>query len=288
MDKFLQLLMENRFLKVIVVIILACIFSFIAKKIVDLVLKKLRRRTSRHREQEKRFQTLASVASTLVMIVIWLVAFFVGLNVLGVRIEALLTGAGIFGVIISLGAQNSIRDLLAGFFILAENQFRVGDVVRFYYNGQHISGTVEDITLRVTKLRDIDGNLHTIRNGFSEVITNRTFKYANVNIDLAVAYDTDIDQLEQLINAVGEEMSQEEVWQDKIIQPVAFLRIAEFGTSGIKVKVLGKVEAAEQWTVASEFLRRIKKAFDANQIEIPFDQVVVHQAKKHLAFDNKK
>lgn len=281
MNQFLQLFTENKFLKVIMVIALACVISLIAKKTINLLMRgALHHKTLRHREQQKRFNTLASVTSTVAMVVIWLVAFLVGLNILGIRIEALLTGAGIFGVIISLGAQNTIRDVLAGLFIITENQFRVGDVVRFYYAGQHISGTVEDVTLRVTKLRDIDGNLHTIRNGFSEVITNRTFKYANVNLDLAVAYNTDIDKLEALINSIGLEMAEDEDWRAKIIKPIAFLRIAEFGNSGIKVKVLGQVEAAEQWTVASEFLRRIKTAFDANDIEIPFDQIVVHQAKK--------
>ncbi|MDO4870515.1 MAG: mechanosensitive ion channel family protein [Candidatus Saccharibacteria bacterium] len=281
MNQFLQIFIDNKFLKIIIVLILACVFSLIAKRVATIIMSfAMHRKISRHREQQKQFKTMASVISVIAMIIIWVVAFFVGLNILGVKIETLVTGAGIFGVIISLGAQNTIRDILAGFFIIAENQFRVGDVVRFYYAGQHISGTVEDVTLRVTKLRDIDGNLHTIRNGFSEVITNRTFKYANVNLDLMVAYDTDIDKLEIIINSVGQEIAEDDNFRDKIIKPISFLRIAEFGESGIKVKVLGKVEAAEQWPVASEFMRRIKKVFDQNKIEIPFNQIVIHQAKK--------
>ncbi len=281
LEEVLKLLTDSKFIKVLTVLLMAFVVSFIVRTVINFVVDlMLDRRGLRHKEHQKRAKTLASAFSTFSMILIWVLAFLIGLNVIGVRIETLATSAGLFGVIISFGAQNAIRDIVAGVFIIAENQFRVGDVVKFYYAGQQISGKVEEISIRVTKLRDIDGNLHIIRNGFSEIITNRTFNYANANIELLVAYDTDIDKLESVINEVGSAMIMDPMWREKIIQPIQFTRVAAFENSAIRVKALGQVEAAEQWKVSGEFLRRIKKAFEQNHIVIPFEQVVVHQAKK--------
>ena len=281
LEEVLKLLTDSKFIKVLTVLLMAFVVSFIVRTVINFVVDlMLDRRGLRHKEHQKRAKTLASAFSTFSMILIWVLAFLIGLNVIGVRIETLATSAGLFGVIISFGAQNAIRDIVAGVFIIAENQFRVGDVVKFYYAGQQISGKVEEISIRVTKLRDIDGNLHIIRNGFSEIITNRTFNYANANIELLVAYDTDIDKLESVINEVGSAMIMDPMWREKIIQPIQFTRVAAFESSAIRVKALGQVEAAEQWKVSGEFLRRIKKAFEQNHIVIPFEQVVVHQAKK--------
>jgi mscS mechanosensitive ion channel len=281
LEEVLKLLTDSKFVKVLTVLLMAFVVSFIVRTVINFVVDlMLDRRGLRHKEHQKRAKTLASAFSTFSMILIWVLAFLIGLNVIGVRIETLATSAGLFGVIISFGAQNAIRDIVAGVFIIAENQFRVGDVVKFYYAGQQISGKVEEISIRVTKLRDIDGNLHIIRNGFSEIITNRTFNYANANIELLVAYDTDIDKLESVINEVGSAMIMDPMWREKIIQPIQFTRVAAFENSAIRVKALGQVEAAEQWKVSGEFLRRIKKAFEQNHIVIPFEQVVVHQAKK--------
>ena len=281
LEEVFKLLTDSKFIKVLTVLLMAFVVSFIVRTVINFVVDlMLDRRGLRHKEHQKRAKTLASAFSTFSMILIWVLAFLIGLNVIGVRIETLATSAGLFGVIISFGAQNAIRDIVAGVFIIAENQFRVGDVVKFYYAGQQISGKVEEISIRVTKLRDIDGNLHIIRNGFSEIITNRTFNYANANIELLVAYDTDIDKLESVINEVGSAMIMDPMWREKIIQPIQFTRVAAFENSAIRVKALGQVEAAEQWKVSGEFLRRIKKAFEQNHIIIPFEQVVVHQAKK--------
>lgn len=277
----LNLVLENKFTKVLVVIILAFIVSFLIRTIINLIVRLLiGGKALRHREQQKRAKTLASAFGLISMVLIWIVAFLIGLNIIGLKVETLLTSAGIFGVIISFGAQNMIRDALAGIFIIAENQFRVGDVVKFYHAGQQITGTVEEISIRVTKLRDVEGNVHIVRNGFSEVITNRTFNYANANIELVVDYDTDIDKLEQVINQVGEEMIMDPNWRPKIIQPIKFTRVSSFESSGIRIKALGKVEAAEQWKVSGEYLRRIKKAFEKNKISIAYDHIVVHQASK--------
>ena len=228
-------------------------------------------------DEQKRANTLTNIFQTATAVALWIVGVIVILSQLQVNIAALMTGAGLIGVIIGFGAQSAISDFLAGMFILAENQYRVGDIVTLTVASKEISGVVEDITIRITRLRDLDGNLHIVRNGLTTTITNLTFNYANVNVDVRVAYESDIDMVERVINEVGLAMSEDEKWGKAIKEPIAFLRVDGFEESAVRVKALGKVEPAMQWDVAGEFRRRLKKAFEKSGITIPFPQVVVHK-----------
>ena len=226
---------------------------------------------------QKRANTLTNVFQTAAAVALWIVGVFVILSQLHVNIAALMTGAGLIGVIVGFGAQSAISDFLAGMFILAENQYRVGDIVTLTVASKEISGVVEDITIRITRLRDLDGNLHIVRNGLTTTITNLTFNYANVNVDVRVAYESDIDTVERVINEVGAAMAEDEKWSKVIKEPIAFLRVDGFEESAVRVKALGKVEPATQWDVAGEFRRRLKKAFEKSGISIPLPQIVVHK-----------
>ena len=200
------------------------------------------------------------------------------LSELGVDIGPLLAGAGIAGVALGFGAQSMVEDYLSGMFIILENQFRVGDVVRIN-NEDRISGVVEHITVRQTVLRDLDGMVHHIPNGEIKVATNMTMEYSSINLDVGVGYDTDIDKLEKLVNEVGIELLKDTDWKDKIIEAPKFERVDEFGDSAIIIKILGTTQPMEQWKVTGELRRRLKKAFDKNNIEIPFPQRTIHKAK---------
>ena len=267
--------------KIALTILIAIVVSFLIKYIIKFLVGRFVQSASKlthtsHIDKKKCSKTLVSVFNASALVIIWITALMTIVKLSGIDLTPLMTGAGLFGVVISFGAQSTIRDILAGIFIIAENQYRVGDIISVYSGGQTLSGSVEEITLRITKIRDIDGNLHIIRNGSSEAMTNRTFKYANVNIDLNVAYEADMSDVEKVINQVGEEMNKDEKWSKVILEPIKFLRVDEFEDSTIRVKSLGKVEAAEQWSVAGEFRRRIKIAFDKNNISFPYNQLVVH------------
>ncbi len=231
-----------------------------------------------HLDEKKRENTLINIFQTAIAVTLWIVGVIVVLSQLHVNIAALMTGAGLVGVIIGFGAQSAISDFLAGAFILAENQYRVGDIVTLTVASKEISGVVEDITIRITRLRDLDGNLHIVRNGLTTTITNLTFDYANVNVDVRVAYDSDIDTVEHVINEVGAAMSADEKWSSSIKEPIAFLRVDGFEESAVRIKALGKVEPALQWDVAGEFRRRLKKAFEESGITIPLPQLVVRKS----------
>ena len=271
--------LAHQITKVSLIILGALLLSAIMRRVIDQVIKRM---TKNHKygssaERRKRQKTLASAFMTLGEVIIWTGAFSLTLTTFNVNITALLTGAGLVGIIVGFGAQNAIKDILAGIFIILENQYRVGDIVVLNAGGKDVSGVVEDLTVRITKLRDLDGNLHIVKNGSAEVVSNLSFRYANVNINVSVAYESDIDAVEARINAVGQALATDPTWQEHIIEPIAFLRVDGFEQSGIRIKALGKVKPAEQWAVSGEFLRRIKKDFDAHGIEIPFNQVVVRQ-----------
>lgn len=265
--------------KVLLTILIVLIVQIIFKATIDRI---VRRAVRGHHydtmiDEKKREDTLASIFNTASALTLWAVAVVVIIYQLDFNLMPLLTGAGLIGIIIGFGAQTTIKDFLAGTFIIIENQYRVGDVVTLEVNGNNLSGEVEDITIRITRLRDIDGNLIVVSNGAINSVTNLTFKYANVNVDLTVSYDADIDKVEKVINQVGDEMAHDKDWGEHIFEPIQFLRVDEFGEIGIRVKALGKVEPAAQWELAGEFRRRIKKAFEKNGIEMPYQQAIFRQ-----------
>lgn len=277
--------LSNRLVQILLTIITALLIQLLMRSPIEQV---VRRAIRSHRyvskeEERKREDTLITVFHTAGSVAIWIIAIIVILVQLHVNFAGLLTGAGLIGVIVGVGAQGAIRDFLAGVFIILENQYRVGDIVTLSAGVTGgVSGVVEDITVRITKLRDLDGNLHIVSNGSVGVITNMTFQYANVNIDIPISYTTDIDTAKKIINEVGIELAGDEQLGPDIIEAVQFLRVDSFDASVMIVKALGKVKAGTQWDVAGEFRRRIKLAFDKHHVEIPYPQVVVHE-EEHAA-----
>ena len=232
-------------------------------------------------DRKKRQNTLIGIFTAAAAVIIWAGAFAAILQQFDVDFAQLAAGAGFLGLIIGIGAQSTIRDVLAGIFILTENQYRVGDIVTLNGGGVNTptSGTVEEITLRITKLRDLDGTLNTIRNGEASIITNRTYKYSSVVIDVGVDYSSDIDLVEKTMNKVGNQMLEDDEFKSAIKDPINFLRVDAFNDSAIMVRALGQTQPAKQWEVAGEYRRRLIKAFREAGIKVAFNQIVVHKAK---------
>lgn len=272
-------LFQNIIFQVVLTIIAAAALVTIVRFTIARVVKRLvggyeyagrvvHRKQENRIDEQKRERTLIALFRTAASVLIWLVTLIVILWELRVNLAALLTGAGLIGVVIGLGAQNTIRDVLSGLFIIAENQYRVGDIVTFYVAGRDITGVVEDVTIRITRLRDMDGKLHVVRNGSPDVVANQTFGYANVNIDINVALDTDLDKAQRVLNDVGGELAEDPEWKDCIVDPITFLRLDNFEGGVLSIKALGKVEPSMQWAVAGEFRRRLVKAFAKNHIAL--------------------
>lgn len=225
--------------------------------------------------EKKREDTLIRVLNGIFTAGIWITAVMIILTELGINIAPLLAGAGIVGVALGFGAQYVVRDFLAGLFLILENQYRVGDVVCL----DGTCGLVEDINLRKTILRDLDGIVHHVSNGEIRKASNLSMGFARVNLNVGVAYAEDLDKLIKVINKVGQELAEDPEWKDDIIKPPQFLRVDDFADSAIIVKILGETKPLRQWDVTGELRKRIKMAFDKAGIEIPFPQRVIHQKK---------
>ena len=259
-------------------IVLILLLSYFLRRFAMVFIKKFIHRAVKRdnfasdRDEQQREDTLVSTVRSVTRVAVIVITGLLLLEEVGINIAPLIAGAGIAGVALGFGSQSLVKDFIAGIFVLTENHYRVGDVVEL---NQTVSGVVERFSLRETVLRDLDGMVHHIPNGEVTIATNMTMDYANVNLDIGVGYDTDIDLLEKIVNEVGNELAADEDWKDSLIDPPQFLRVDNFADSAITVKITGKTVPMKQWAVTGELRRRLKKAFEKNNIEIPFPQRVM-------------
>ncbi len=222
-------------------------------------------------EVRKRADTLSNVLITAGQVFIICIAAFIILSELGIDIAPIMAGAGVVGIAIGFGAQSVVKDIIAGVFIIMENQYRVGDVVKI----ADISGLVENINLRRTMLRDLDGIVHVVPNGEIRVASNLTKEWSRVNLNISVSYGTDLDRAIAVINRVCQQMAQEPQWAPLIIKTPQVLRVDNLGDSGIDIKILGDTRPMRQWEVTGEIRKRVKKTFDEEGIEMPWPHTKV-------------
>lgn len=226
-------------------------------------------------DKEKREKTLVGIIGATLKVFVYAIASLLVLANLGLNIGPLLAGAGIAGVAIGFGAQSLVTDFISGIFIIMENQYRVGDSIEV----NNESGVVQKVSIRTTVLRNLDGELIYIPNGEIRIATNKSMEFSKINLDIGVAYDSDIDKVREVVNKVGEELAKEKEFEDLITEAPKFMRINDLGDSSVVIKINGKVKAGEQWKIKGELRERIKKAFDKEKIEIPFPQLDVHNRK---------
>ena len=223
-------------------------------------------------EASKRANALIQVGHYIVTATISVLAGFMVLAELDVNIAPVLAGVGVIGIALGFGAQNLVRDMIAGIFILGEDQYGVGDVAAV---GGKI-GLVEAVNLRRTLLRDLDGIVHVIPNGEISTASNYTKGYSRVNLDISVAYKEDLDHVIRVLNRVGSLLAEDNYYGPLIIEPPRAIRVNSFDDSGITIKVLGVTRPIRQWEIAGELRRRIKREFDLEGIEIPFPHQTIY------------
>lgn len=215
-------------------------------------------------DREKRLKTLDSLVGAIMRITVYIIAAIMIIAEIGINTAPLLASAGVLGVALGFGAQSLIKDFVSGIFIIIENQYRVGDIVRL----GEVTGVVEAITIRTTIVRDLSGDVHHIPNGTIGTTTNKTMDYGRINEDITVALGTDIDQLAHVISHVAEELSAMPEFEHKLKEPPKLASVRGFSSGGVVVKILGKTSPGNVWRVRSEMYRRLAKALDKNGIQL--------------------
>ena len=256
--------------------------AYLAKHVGTQVLYRLVKNTVRQdiypteRDRKKRVQTLDALVKTVINLTVWVIAGLMIISELGVNTGPLVASAGILGIALGFGAQSLVKDFVSGVFIIAENQYRIGDVVEL----GAITGTVEAITIRTTILRDQNGYVHHVPNGSITVTTNKTMDIGRINETLIVGKETDLEQLEHVINHVGEEISNSSQFSKTIKEQPHFGGLNGFEKGGVIIKIYGETIPGEQWKIRAELYRQLLKACKKNGIEVPYSQPALSDIPK--------
>jgi len=265
-------------------LLLIIIATLIALKIANLLTNRLSSLLIKSRfegEKQKRVETLSSLIRYILRISIILVAFITILGEFGIDIGPILAAAGVVGLAVGFGAQQLVQDIISGFFIILEDQIRVGDVIQV----AGIGGLVEKVNLRMVTLRDLSGSVHYVRNSQINLVTNMTKDFSYYLFDIGIAYRENVDEVTAVIREVGESLQHDDNFKDNILEPIEILGLDQFADSAIIIKARFKTKPIKQWVVGREFNRRLKNRFDELNIEIPFPHMTVYMGedKKGLA-----
>lgn len=219
----------------------------------------------------QRAETIGGVLSSVTTALVWTIAGFTILAEFAINLGPLIAGAGIVGVALGFGAQSLVKDFLSGMFMLVEDQFGVGDII----DVGDANGTVEGVSLRTTRLRDVEGVVWHVPNGEIARVGNKSQQWSRALIDFDVAYGTDITSAKAVIKRVADEIWQDETWGTNVLEEPEVWGVEAFGPDGVAIRLVVKTQPSSQWKVMRELRGRMKEAFDAEGIEIPFPQRTV-------------
>ena len=229
---------------------------------------------------EQRIKTLTGLLRTIFLTLIWVIAVVMGLDQIGLDITPIIASAGIAGLAVGFGAQNLVRDVINGFFMILENQVRIGDVA--VVNGT--GGLVEAISFRTITLRDLSGTVHIFPNGTVTTLANMTKDWSFYVMDIGVAYKEDTDRVSAVMKEVGKELQEDPKIGPNILEPIEIMGVDNFGESEVVIKARLKTLPIQQWMVGREYRRRLKKAFDEQHIEIPFPHRTLYMGEASQPF----
>ncbi len=257
-------------LEIIIIIIVAIALYWVGPRVVMWLTRHAfvttYQRTLPKKDLEKRHKTLGGLFANVWRIIVVVIAGYAIFTHFfnDAALAPLFASAGIIGVAFGFGAQSLVKDFLSGVFIISENQYRVGDIIEI----DGFGGTVERIGVRSTVIRDVEGNVHFFPNGVVQHVINKTMGYSKVYFTITVAPDTNISTASDIINRIGEEISGEEKWQRKVIEPPHFDILGDFNASSISLVVSGKTQPSDQWALTAEMRRRILREFEKEHIEL--------------------
>ena len=255
--------------QVIFILIGAAIIYMIGAKILQVVTRQVVRghlRNAPKKDISKRQETLGGLVIAIwrILVIVTTIVSIIRIAFPAIDLAPLFTSAGIVGVAIAFGSQSLVKDFLTGVFIVAENQYRVGDYVKI----NDADGRVEHIGTRSTVIRDDNGDVHYLPNGTVAHVVNKTMGYSKVHFSIMLKATTDLDNAISVINQVGDKLAESEKWKGKILSPPQFATVGAFTGSSIEVTIAGKTQPSDQWAVTAEMRRRLILAFEKNSIEL--------------------
>ncbi|MDM0044450.1 mechanosensitive ion channel family protein [Variovorax dokdonensis] len=255
-------------------IFLILVLAWLAMRLLYRMVRLVRERAERHMgaTEASRAATLARVVKYIIAVVIGAVAFMLVLGQIGISLAPILGAAGVVGLAIGFGAQSLVKDYFTGFFILLEDQIRTGDVVKV----AGIAGGVEDITLRHVRLRDYEGTVHYIPNNLITTVSNMTRHFSNAVLEVGVGYRENVDEVMAVMHEVARQMREDTAWKDIILDDLEMAGLERLDQSAVVIRARLRTVASQQWGVRREYLRRMKAAFNAKDIELPFPHVTVY------------
>jgi small conductance mechanosensitive channel len=257
--------------RVLLILIVAWIVLWIGNRAIRTMRIRIQSRADSE-DRAKRIETLGRVFRYVLAVVVSVVAGMVILNELGISVAPILATAGVAGIAVGFGAQSLIKDYFNGFFLLVDDQLAQGDVVEV----AGIGGLVEEVTLRYVRLRDYDGNVHFVPNGQISTVTNRTRTFAFAVMDIGIAYREDVEEAIDVIREVGRAMRADDSFGPRILEDLDVAGVDQWADSAVIIRCRFKVKPIEQWGVRRGFLQRLKGAFDARGIEIPYPHLTVY------------
>jgi len=257
---------------IVLILVLAAALRAVAHRLIRSFREAVQRRAD-DPGRAQRIETLGRTFRYIVTVVIAIVAGSLILGVLGISVAPILAAAGVAGIAVGFAAQSLIKDYFHGFFFLLEDQIRQGEVIQI----AGIGGLVEAMTLRYVRLRDFDGHVHFVPNGEITAVTNRTRDFAQAVVRVGVAYREDVEEALAVMKEVGHEMRKDPVFGPNLADDIEIIGVDEWGDSSVNLVCRLKiVPPIQQWSIRREFLRRLKHAYDARGIEIPFPHLTVY------------
>jgi small conductance mechanosensitive channel len=277
--------MSKTGLRVIIIVVFSwLLMKFLKKSLIQLemqLLKKSQEKGEVPSESEKRVETLVRLVRQATLVSIAVIVTLILLKELGIEIGPIIASAGIVGLAVGFGAQNLVRDVISGFFIILENQIRVGDVAQVNGTG----GLVEQINLRTIVLRDLKGIVHIFPNGAITTLSNLTNEWSAYVFEIGVAYKENVDQVISIMEKVGNKMNDDKKFAAYLIEPIEVFGLDKLDDSAVIIKGRLKTKPGRQWDTGREYLKRVKEAFDQNNIEIPFPHRTIYMGEASKPFD---
>jgi small-conductance mechanosensitive channel len=260
--------------KVALIIVVAFVLTRMMRRAAQRIDSKVTENTTPMRNLQ-RTRTLANILSSTGMVVIWVLAAIYVFESLGGNLAPLLAGVGIVGLAIGFGAQDLVKDVVTGFFILLEDQYGVGDIIEI---NEVASGKVETLTLRVTGLRALDGTVHYVSNGDINHVANRSKDWSRAVVDVGVAYKEDPTKVRAVLEEVATDSRTEEPLKNQIYSEPEVLGVELLGEYEVVWRMIVDTKPGKQWEVGRELRERIKVAFDSHEVEIPYPHRVMISA----------